>query len=109
MSLEETLEHITKEIKYLSDNAYVRIEADNDNPIFTNMVELVKIGPTITWSKLARVEIVEEVSDETTEDFEQLIINKDNIIQLVLEKASLKFNEEQVKCALIHLQEIVHA
>ena len=109
LSLEDTLQKIQKDIIPLKANACVRIEANSDNAIFTNMLELVKLCPTITWTKLPRVEDEEVIEmEEDTSDFDQLIINQNNITQLLIERAATQLNEKQIECALLHLKEIVN-
>lgn len=86
LSLEDTLIYIRKSAKDLPDNSCIRIEAEKDHIIFSNMNELVSMYPTITWTKLQKSEETNEeiVDTEVEDDYSQITISKDNIESLLM-------------------------
>lgn len=86
LNLEETLIYLKKMTESLPDNSCVRVEADKEHIIFSNMNELVSMYPTITWTKLQKSEENDQEIIETDldDDYTQITINKDNIESLLM-------------------------
>lgn len=84
------LEKVHDIVTKLSEKPFVRIEAEKDNPIFTNFDVLVRQHPLVTWSKLPRDddEESEEVNIVDTEEdnFIPITITKENIVPLLLDR-----------------------
>ena len=53
-TLEDALKKIERSLGPLNDGEYVRIEAEKNSPIFSNMEEVIKLAPLIKWSALKR-------------------------------------------------------
>lgn len=88
LDLEQTLRLIEKEVDKLPNNANVRIEANPEHPVFSNMNQLVTLYPTITWSKLPKSNEVEEeiINDDEIDDYTPITISKDNIVSLMMQR-----------------------
>lgn len=87
LDLDQTLKHLEELVKDLPANASVRVEAETEHIIFSNMNHLVLLYPTITWSKLPKsdVQIEEkEYNDEEEEEYTPITINKDNVTSLLM-------------------------
>jgi len=88
MSLEETLATITAQVKDLPDGSFVRVKADWDNPILTNMEELIRRFPLANWTKLSTEAVVEEEQKVMEEDtpFVPIVLTRDNLPGLLMER-----------------------
>lgn len=99
LSLEETIRKVYREIDDLPDGSCVRLSCSKDNPIVTEMEQLVKYRPFITWSKIIRsendeVDIIKD--DEINDQYIPIQITRDNIQKLVMARAVLKNNSPNV-------------
>ncbi len=109
MTLEETLDEISRVVMTLPETAMVRIEADVTNPIFTNMEMLVRRHPLITWNKLPRESEKEEnvVVDEI-EEFVAITLTKENLPGLLLERLAQNGASNAVlTCGATMLKEVL--
>lgn len=109
LDLEDTLKKIAREVGNRTDNIFVRIIGDSDNPIFGSMNTLVQRYPFITWSKLIKEKNEEEkiLSDDTEVDFQPIVLNRDNLPGLLLERlASNGATNEVLGAAKAMLREI---
>ena len=90
LSLEDTLKTIEHRLKDVPDHSCVRISCLPDNPILSNMEQLMKTWPLITFSKIIRETEVNSGAtemDEFTElEFTPITITRDNISTLVMER-----------------------
>lgn len=98
MDLEDTLRQIEEKIKDLPELSFVRVEADNDNPVFSNMDSLIRKWPMFTWSKLPRKEEKEQKEEIENEEllYTPVSITRDNVDGLLmarLVKVGLQGNE----------------
>lgn len=84
------LELVEGEVSRLPVNAFVRIQAEKDNPIFTTFEVLIRKFPLVSWSKKPNddedaSETINITGDE--EDvFIPITITKDNIVSLIQER-----------------------
>jgi DNA repair exonuclease SbcCD nuclease subunit len=87
-TLEETLDYLRKKVSKLPSKSCVRVEADRDHPIFSNMNQLVAMYPTIVWLKLLKSNDVEDeiINTDEVEEYTQITINKDNIVSLLMSR-----------------------
>lgn len=86
-SLEETLIYTNEKIRNLPDGSQVRIEADSDNPIFTNMEVLIRQYPLFTFNK--HPQDAEKEKDLVIEDatvYIPVTITKGNIVDLLMDR-----------------------
>jgi hypothetical protein len=90
MELDETLHEIAEAVNGLPDGSHVRVEASAENPILTNMEELIRSWPLLTWTKIARDTEQEEAVNEVEEDtpYIPIIITRDNLPSLLLERVA---------------------
>jgi hypothetical protein len=90
MDLEETLQTISAVARELPDGSHIRVEADHDNPILTNMEELIRRFPLGVWSKLSREAAIEEKQMVTEDDtpFVPIVITRENLPNLLLERVA---------------------
>lgn len=89
LDVEQTLERLRERVGDLPNGSFVRIDADSDNPVFTNMDILIRNFPTFTFSKLPREteedqKIVREAEEEVL--FIPITITRDNIVGLMTER-----------------------
>lgn len=87
MTLDETLQEIFEQVRDLPDLSFVRVEADKENPILSNMEVLIRKWPMLSWSKIARKE--KEEKDEIIEDeqvYTPLTYTEDNITGVMMER-----------------------
>lgn len=99
LTLEETLQKIQDKTNWLPDGSHVRIICSKENPILTEMDQLVRMRPMITWTKLVRKES-DEVSymedKEFADDYVPITITRDNIAKLVLQRVQQKTPNPQI-------------
>jgi hypothetical protein len=87
LTLEETLIKIDLTVGGVPDGAYMRVEADADNPILTNLDSVIRNYTRFTWAKIAR-----EAKAEEEEILQQQVtavtasLTQDNLGQLMMEK-----------------------
>jgi hypothetical protein len=88
LNLEETLAKIDRDTAELPEQSFVRVEGDSDNPIFSDMATLIRKRPLIEWTKLVRHKKEEDPAPLAEADFRYvpIIINRDNLAELVLER-----------------------
>lgn len=87
-NLEETFTYLKKKVAKLPNKSCVRIEANHDHPVFSNMNQLVAMYPTIVWSKLPKSDEVdiEIIDTDDVEEYNQITINKDNVVSLLMNR-----------------------
>lgn len=111
MDLQETLDEIARRVNDLPVGSFVRVEADSENPIFTNMDTLIRRYPLFTWSKLPRVAEAETIQAEVSEEevvFVPIVITESNIRTLLMERISRQeLNGEVMQCAQRLLEEVI--
>lgn len=97
LEIEDTLNLIGLRVKDLKENSYVRIEANSDNPIFTNIDTLVSLYPTLVWSKSTIEAKSEEkqISEEETL-YEPILLTKENLTTLLIERVKRSFTNEKI-------------
>ena len=92
MSMAETIEYLTDYVKPLRMDACIRIKAESNHPIFSNMAELSKISATIDWSKK---DIREEKTTDSTNvsgvteidnEWSPIHIDANNIVKTVMDR-----------------------
>lgn len=89
MPLEETFKTIEQRIEKFEERSYIRIRAEANHPIFSNMDHLIRMGPLHAWTKDAeRTKQEEEVTPLTEEDkrYIPITITRENIAELVLDR-----------------------
>lgn len=90
LTTEETLREVHEATQHLEDGSFVRISAYKDNPILTEMNQLVLYRPLISWSKIVRDEVKPQslidspVFNQHT--FTPITITRDNIVKLVMDR-----------------------
>jgi hypothetical protein len=87
LTIDETIERVDLVAGRLPPGSFVRVEADANNPIFTNMEVLIRRYPIFTWSKLPRTEDEEEhsvIEEETL--FVPITLTKDNLPGMLMER-----------------------
>lgn len=97
LSLEDTLNAVDDQVGNLAPGSYVRVEAQYDNPVFTNMEALIRRHPFFVFSKLVReLETipVELIEDETV--FHAITITRENLPEILLERLALSGASAQV-------------
>lgn len=90
LDLAQTLKTIESVVKDIPDESFVRISCTRDNPILTNMDQLAKDWPTITWSKVVR-ETEDDIKNSknnslSDNEFIPITITRDNIHKLITER-----------------------
>lgn len=87
-TLEETLEYLRKKVSKLPSRSCVRIEANHNHPVFSNMSQLITMYPTIVWTKLPKSEEteVEIIETDDIEIYDQITISRDNIVSLMMNR-----------------------
>jgi len=90
LEIGEILDKVKAVMEKLPENAFVRIEAERENPIFSTFEVLIRQYPLVTWSKLPRdeneeVEEVNIVPDEE-DSFVPVTITRDNIVSLLMDR-----------------------
>jgi len=93
MDLDETLLKIERQAGSLPNGSYVRVEAADTNPIFSNMELLIRKHPTFIWSKLPRLGDEKDDPEHRLEEGDQTLyvpitLTKDNIGDLLMTKLS---------------------
>ncbi len=109
MSLEDTLHEVDDQVGNLPEGSHIRLEANYDHSIFTNMEVLIRRYPLFHWSKLSREaddEGIEIVEDETV--FVPITITRENLPALLLERvASSGVSEPVFNAAEALLKEVL--
>lgn len=86
LDIDNTLQFIKKKVNPLPENSCVRISAESNHSIFSNMNQLVSMYPTVTWSKLSKSKEVVKQEEELIEDHKPITINKQNIETLLMDR-----------------------
>lgn len=88
LSLDDTMAKAEECAKNLPSDSYVRIEANHDNPIFTNMEPLIRNYIGINWSKLPREDKVNNKNEEIETDdvYVPVALTRDNLSAMVIER-----------------------
>jgi len=108
LTLAETNALIDQYVQGLPAESHVRVEADKDNPILTNMQEVMLRHPLFYWSKISRKEKKEqEEAAITQESFTQPALTKDNLGDLLLKRVVDKNPHPVVLAAVRRLMEKV--
>lgn len=108
MTLDETLAEIREQVKDLPIDSYVRVEADKENPILSNMDVLARTWPMITWSKLAKKE-KEEKEEVIDVDliYKPPTITPDNIVGMMMPRlVNVGLQGDQLEIASEILREL---
>lgn len=99
VELEKTLEYIRETVKDLPADSCVRINAESKHPIFANMDALVRMYPTIVWSKKIKDDeevFVEESSSADEIEFIPTTISRDNLLELMMPRLESNFTDAMV-------------
>ncbi len=91
LTLEETLQKLDRQVAHLPDGSYVRVEANDDNPVFSNMEVLIRRYPTYVWGKLVRTKDEKDDPEQQVEEetlYVPITLTKDNIGNLLMERLS---------------------
>ena len=91
LTLEETLQKLDRQVGHLPDGSYVRVEANEDNPVFSNMEVLIRRYPTYVWGKLVRVLDEKEDLEKLVEEeslYVPITLTKENIGDLLMARLS---------------------
>lgn len=112
MDLQDTLGFLEKYVEPLPGNACIRVEAEPSHPVFSNMEELTKLYPTISWSKLPKdvddTEVKEVVFSETElQTWVPISLNKTNIVDTLLNLLQPKLTETELSYIGKELQELI--
>jgi hypothetical protein len=110
LSLEQIFERVKKRCTGLPNDSYVRIDAEKDNPILTDMTPLIKMFPTLNWGKKPIGEVT-ETQEEDLETYEQqytpITITRDNVTGLVMDRiVKRELSPAIVSRAEFYLQEL---
>lgn len=86
--LEQTLEFIREKVAPLPDGSHVRVRAESNHPIFTNMDSLLRIAPLLHWAKDPQRDKEKALAPlaEINTTYVPITITPDNLAQLLLEK-----------------------
>lgn len=111
-SLEETITFVKDFIKHLPGNSAIRIMAESDNPVFTNMDILLRLCPTMVWSKKPITEDQTDVTKEfdTVDDeiYKPITITKENLSHLLLSRQAFKeMSQDIIQRSIQHLKEVL--
>lgn len=94
LTTEETLREVHEATASLEDGSFVRISTHKDNPILTEMNQLVLYRPLITWSKIVRDEVKPQSLINSPvfnqHSFTPITITRDNIVKLVMDRLLAK-------------------
>lgn len=99
LSLEQTLQRVYYIADELPDGSNIRLSCSKDNPILTEMEQLVRYRPLITWTKVVRSveENTNSITDnEINDEYVPVQITKENIQKLVMSRVSLKTSDPKI-------------
>jgi len=87
-TLEETLALAKATVVGLPDDSHIRVRADSNHPIFTNMDSLLRIDPFVKWTKDPQRDKDKALAPlvETHTKYVPITITVGNIAGLILEK-----------------------
>ncbi len=112
ISLQDTIEYLQEYVKSLRMDACVRIKAEKNHPIFSNMAELVKISATIDWSKKSDDEKPTQSANlsgvsDLDQEWTPIHIDSDNIVKTLLDRLKTKsVTPEQLTFIQSQLEEL---
>ena len=107
MELDATLTYLAEKIHDLPGNAAIRVEAEPSHPLFSNMNEVMKMYPTLTWSKLAKDQeddtlgVTVQVSE--FDDWHPVHISRDNVVSILMDRINIKVSSKE-DCDFIQQQ-----
>lgn len=96
LSLEDTLKKVSEAVEHLEDGSFVRLACTKDNPILSEMDQLVRMRPLITWSKIVRNPDDEHEQirdDEINDEYIPIQITRENIQKLVMSRMEMKTSD----------------
>lgn len=108
-NLEQSFQTIEERVGDLPHGSYVRIKADEDHPIFTNMDEILRKFPHCKWSKdpIDKKEIKQENRNEQS-DFIPIEITVDNVKELLNTRIlNLKINSDVFDRTQYYIDEMI--
>jgi DNA repair exonuclease SbcCD nuclease subunit len=90
LSLDDTIIKVDSGVKGLRDGSHIRVRADMDNPIISNMTMLVRRYPLLVWSKITNEVEAEESAIAEQDEFVYIpiTITSSNITNLLLNRMS---------------------
>lgn len=87
LSLEETLAKVNEEAGMLPVGSFVRVRAEESNPILSHMELLIRNYPLFTWAKKAEGEEKEvEFEDEQEFVYTPITLTRENIPTMLMER-----------------------
>lgn len=100
--LEKTIEYLKEYSFKLPPDSAIRISANSQHPIFSNMQELVVFAPDITWTKLLKDKDNKEEEKfsplfQEEEKYTPITITKLNLVQLMEPRIAKVFDDEKFK------------
>lgn len=108
--LQDALLDIDQVVSNEPIDACIRIEAPKAHPIFSNFEHLIKMHPTITWSKKPLdEEEVQEIEITDTIEYTPITITKDNIRGFMVDRLRNKHHDEATVAAVDQLIEEIIA
>lgn len=113
MDVESTLQEINDRVLALPRNAHVRLVLEKGHPLHASADVLIRTYPMITWkTKIKGSEKEFEETQDALEDDDSFIpitITRDNLVEMVMARASLRDNmtSELLDVVLTQLKEVV--
>lgn len=113
VEMDRLFDYIKPIVDTLPDDSCVRMKASSLHPIFQDMNSLIRMYPTVIWSKLIKdIEEEETVLNNTLESEEvtytPITIDKNNVEGLLLERIKkLGYDQDFLIQAQHHLQELI--
>ena len=110
-SLEDSAKILKKAINGKPIDLCIRIEAEPGNPIFSQITELQKLYPTVTFTKLLKDSGDKDSVIETVNEFDEyqaIDINSTNLIELVVGRLDKsKHTEDEIQFIKSQLEELL--
>lgn len=106
-SLEDTLEFVRTKIGPLPEDAHVRIRAESNHPIFTNMDTLLRMAPLLGWIKDPVRDKEKALAPlvEADTPYVPIAITRENISSLILERIAGDGASGQIMDAAVDMLE----
>lgn len=104
--MDKVIHNLTKQLKVIKSDSYVRIKAVKDHPVYTALDEIKLRFPEFVFTKVTEESVVDKANLATrnaieVSDYTPISITKDNIIELITNAVTDKYKPNQKEIALL--------
>lgn len=110
LSIEDLIAKVTKIVNKIPDDSCVRLEGSSTHPAIVDMASIVRLYPTIVWSKHIKEDNEDTIIEEDVDDVQYIpiSIDRDNVEGLLMKRVLLtEPTTEITQSVQRHLMELI--